>query len=273
MDGLLQMHHRARLFHFAPTMACCVLLAGGCSIPPYATIRIPDTGVLYKPRISGARSWPRVPGGGVRVESDLLYVYCHTFDQFTVEAAQSDYCWAACVEAVLRYDDIRVSQHELVARAHKGREGAFGGSFLDLINGIAGFYTSNLGNVMVVPVAIDDSYAWVDRVSNEFPVIVGVRGTADGYGHTLVVFGVWFSVQDNPSYYEDDEEEDEREWEPVFHSFTVYDPAPGMGIYEIDAATLRNTLTFAVTFDSTYLDWRGLGKIILIGIEAWLKNL
>jgi len=156
----------------------------------------------------------------VQTQPGIFYAGIPT-DEFEYFAApegegkqrQSNWCWAACIQMVLNYHHIRVSQEEIVARCF--------GELIDtpanapvIIQALSGWGITTDGKKAVIS-ASTFVYSGSDIVRDlafKQPLIVGLK-TDNALGHACVLTAVSYSV--NP--YNN---------EPIFRSAVIRDPSP-----------------------------------------------
>lgn len=126
---------------------------------------------------------------------------------------QQNWCWAACVQMVLNYRGVAVTQEQVVQRIFGGNIDAPGqpNQILGALTGWA--FSWNGRRVMLTssPFAFNGSEI-VRDLAERWPIIVGVR-TGPTTGHAYVLTAVTYRVD---------------QWnQPIFVSAILRDPWPG----------------------------------------------
>ncbi len=112
------------------------------------------------------------------------------FNFVFAEQNSSNWCWAACIEMVLNYQGLPVTQQDVVLKAYG-----------DLIDRPAdcsmtefcanGWYYG--GNTVYAESDYNPtSFDFIDQLANEYPVIVGLNMPGQQVGHAYVLTGVYF---------------------------------------------------------------------------------
>jgi hypothetical protein len=175
---------------------------------------------------------------------DLYYVGIPSsyFNQVYAEQQASQWCWAACIQMILNYYGVSISQYDIVRRSYGrdpyGRLPNWAGSY-DIItanlnnwgidrNGTRYIVRASMGRGMPDPATL------VDELANQRPVLLGYA-TGLWSGHAVVATAVKYSG------YADD---------PFIYSVIVRDPryntlvTPYRGRYEYDPSLLRSTAAY-----------------------------
>jgi hypothetical protein len=108
---------------------------------------------------------------------------------------QSNWCWAACVQMVLNYRGIPVTQEQVVQRVFGGAVPNLPGQPSQILQALSGWaFTRNGQRVMISssPVVFNGSDI-VRDLAERWPIIVGVR-MAGNAQHALVLTAVTYQV-------------------------------------------------------------------------------
>lgn len=127
---------------------------------------------------------------------------------------QSNWCWAACVQMVLNYRGIPVTQEQVVQRIFGGAVPNVPGQPNQILEALTGWaFTRNGQRVMLssYPFAFNGSEI-VRDLAERWPIVVGVR-TSQTTGHAYVLTAVIYQVDP---------------WnQPIFLAAVLRDPWPG----------------------------------------------
>jgi hypothetical protein len=108
---------------------------------------------------------------------------------------QSNWCWAACVQMVLNYHGIKVTQEQVVERIFRGSEPNLPGQPNQILEALSGWALTRNGervNISSSPFALDGSEI-VKDLAGRWPIVVGVR-MAPNSGHAFVLTAVTYRV-------------------------------------------------------------------------------
>jgi hypothetical protein len=151
------------------------------------------------------------------------------FQEVAVAQEGRDWCWAACLQMVSRYNGTDVDQEDIVRkiRGHVRRDGRDAGSVMDMMRGLWGpwrtTFVSNGSNNWIVSDLLFDS-----------PVLVSLRpGDGDSIGHVVVLTGAQYSYG--------------PKGEKIAHEFEIYDPVDGAK-RDASAETFRKRIDAVVHF-------------------------
>lgn len=127
---------------------------------------------------------------------------------------QSNWCWAACIQMILNYHGVRVTQEQIVRRVF--------GTLVDspagpdaVLAALSGWAVTSKGkNVMIsaTPFIFSGSEIVYD-LAYHWPLIIGLS-TPDVLGHACVLTAVSYTV-------------DPYSNQPIFQSVVIRDPWPG----------------------------------------------
>lgn len=123
-----------------------------------------------------------------------LYCAAVKTDRFVEYAAtqqNENWCWAACIEMVLHYQGVNVSQTEIVTSVF-GYAADCGGTAQNMVKAI----NSNGRNYRAhyeTP-STKSKLSFVDDLAKKYPLIVGLDMPDQSCGHAYVLTGVVFST-------------------------------------------------------------------------------
>ena len=171
----------------------------------------------FKPNNQQSQNWTRkdrVPQIFVcGVSSDI-------FNFFYSEQQNSNWCWAACIQMILNYYSVNISQSQIVLRTfgtdNLGNVGNWGGSIENIHRNLNDWNIDNLGKRFVVKATFYNGAPQVEWLINELnssrPVFIAYN-TGSG-GHAVLITACTYT-KINEQY--------------KVHSLTVRDPWPGRG--------------------------------------------
>ena len=126
---------------------------------------------------------------------------------------QSNWCWAACVQMVLNYRGVAVTQEQVVQRIFGGAEPNIPGQPNQILPALSGWAVTANGQPVILrssPFAFDGSEI-VRDLAERWPIIVGVN--MGNSGHAYVMTAVTYAVDP---------------WNrPIFQTVVLRDPWPG----------------------------------------------
>jgi peptidase C39-like protein len=150
------------------------------------------------------------------------------FDKLDLKEQEgTELCWAAAIQAVLRYHGKNVSQSSIVkkVRGASDSKNYSAATLKEIIRGISGRWTSwhiNNGN----------SFTLVSDLNNLNPVLIGLEGKDEQQGHIVVAYGVEYFMDLNRILYID--------------RVKIWDPWFGEGSKWIDGCELKDKISFAL---------------------------
>lgn len=127
---------------------------------------------------------------------------------------QMNWCWAACIQMVLNFHGISVTQEQIVQRVFGTLVDAPAGPDV-VLSALSGWGVTSRGKSAVVtatPFIFQGSEIVYD-LAYHWPLIIGLR-TPQAVGHACVLTAVSYSVNPYTN-------------EPVFQSVVIRDPWPG----------------------------------------------
>lgn len=117
------------------------------------------------------------------------------FIDYVATQKEENWCWAACIEMVLHYQGVSVSQNDIVRRAF-GYAADRGGTIYDIIKGADGLVTSN-GTVIRAKgesPSGKSKISFIDDLAKRYPLIVGLSMPGQTVGHAFVMTGIVFTT-------------------------------------------------------------------------------
>jgi hypothetical protein len=155
----------------------------------------------------------------------------------TAEQQHADWCWAAAVSLVLRYQGIVESQAAIVHLIHPENDPAKSqaatlGQIVRVLNRYAVNYLGRPSAIVATPFQ-NDAYFLIQDLSLQWPPLIGLRNEDGADGHVYVL------VEADYGY---------AGWNQIFlYSVKVYDPWPGDGGWkELSGEDIRERIQFAV---------------------------
>jgi len=113
------------------------------------------------------------------------------------EQIQSNWCWAACVQMVLNYHGLNVTQLDVVTRIYGSpyvNEPADEQKILYALSGWAPDYRGRYSaiNAYGGPTTVEQI---INGLSGKWPLIVGLSNPGGGIGHACVLTAIYYSNQ------------------------------------------------------------------------------
>ena len=112
---------------------------------------------------------------------------------------QSNWCWAACVQMVLNYHGLYVSQRDVVTRIYGSPYVNQPANEPQILNALTGWATDTRGRYSSIHAVGGQQYVndMINLLSNKWPLIVGLSNPQGGIGHAVVLTAIEYSVQYN----------------------------------------------------------------------------
>lgn len=110
---------------------------------------------------------------------------------------QSNWCWAACVQMVLNYHGLYVSQTDVVTRIYGSPYVNQPAGEAQILNALSGWAADYRGRYSAI-------YAYggqtnvqeiITALAGKWPLIVGLSNPQGGVGHAVVLTGIWYGIQ------------------------------------------------------------------------------
>lgn len=145
----------------------------------------------------------------------------------TAEQERPQWCWAACIQMIMRYYNVRVSQKEIVRRSFGtdpyGNLPDLPGSLEMITRNVNGWGIENEadGKPYAVTCLLTTNPNMIPFVmhtglEDNRPVLIGYNTESEGVGHAVVVTGITYTGTFEEGNYQ-------------ITSITVRDPWPGVG--------------------------------------------
>lgn len=162
---------------------------------------------------------PAVARAEVIQNGPNLYTAGILTDQFQYFAApegqgrqrSANWCWAACIQMVLNYKGLYISQENIVAKVYGQLidQPANAEQIVGALNGWAPAAGGSFAAVVADPYNISGP-ALVNDLANRYPLIIGLKG--DPIGHAYVLTAVTYEL--------------DNQYQPVFRSAILRNPWP-----------------------------------------------
>lgn len=143
--------------------------------------------------------------GGVLFKIKGTETYCAAvkteyFQEYVATQRSDNWCWAACIEMVLRYQGVDITQEQIVKKVF--------GDLIDrpasadvIVNAANGFYVNGKR------IEARNEYAgyvsaksFIDDLAHKYPVIIGLTMPGQNVGHAYVMTGITFREYGNTIY-------------------------------------------------------------------------
>jgi hypothetical protein len=167
---------------------------------PYAKNTLVNriAGLLLMAAVLGFASAARAQQPSIRQVGPGIWaagIPSNEFEFFAARQRHSNWCWAACVQMVLNYRGVSVSQEQVVQRIFGGAMPDVPGQPDQILTALTGWaFTRNGQPVMLTssPFAFDGSEI-VRDLAERWPIVVGVK-TSPTSGHAYVLTAVTYQV-------------------------------------------------------------------------------
>lgn len=127
-------------------------------------------------------------------DSDIYWAAVKTsyFKDYVATQEEDCWCWAACVQMVLNYQGVNVSQEEVVRRV-KGVRVNQAGTDYDIQRAAEGWVTGD----KIIGARVEKAYnltaqSFINDLINKYPLIVGLSMPGMSIGHAYVLTGISF---------------------------------------------------------------------------------
>ncbi len=127
--------------------------------------------------------------------SEFEYMRANSVNQGT--QVQSNWCWAACVQMVLNYHGLEVSQRDVVTRIYGSPEVNEPAGEQQILAALSGWAPDNRGRYSGINAyggytTIEET---INGLSGKWPLIVGMTNPNGGVGHAYVLTAIYYSYQ------------------------------------------------------------------------------
>lgn len=134
-------------------------------------------------------------------DTDIYWAAVKTkyFVNLVARQKEDHWCWAACVQMVLKYQGVDVNQDDIVRRAFGTRINK-GGTAYDIEKGANGWQTHS----HIICARVESPYSvnaqsFIGDLINKYPLIIGLDMPGQTDGHAYVLTGISFKIA-NGSY-------------------------------------------------------------------------
>lgn len=110
---------------------------------------------------------------------------------------QSNWCWAACVQMVLNYHGLSVSQIDVVTRIYGSPYVNQPANEAQILNALSGWAADYRGRYSAIYAqgGFSNLQEIVNNLSAKWPLIVGLSNPQGGVGHACVLTAIYYSNQ------------------------------------------------------------------------------
>ena len=114
------------------------------------------------------------------------------FDDCFSQQEKENWCWAACIQMVLKYQGVRVSQSDIAKRTLGNVQNTTVNGY-DIIQSINGW---NIGQHQIVAGQdyVKDLHRLTNDLAYKYPVIIGMGNKAGNEGHAVVLTHLYFKT-------------------------------------------------------------------------------
>jgi len=141
--------------------------------------------------------------GGTLFQIGNSNVYCaavrteHFVNHVAVQRG-SNWCWAACVQMVLNYQGVNVSQETIVRKIY-GDLKDLPGTADQIVKGANG-WVANGKRIVARQTYTVSAMSFVEDLAYKYPLIVGLSIPGQTVGHAYVMTGITFADVDGECY-------------------------------------------------------------------------
>lgn len=144
--------------------------------------------LLFSPFLSYAQRY----GSIVRIDGTISVARVNDYMEYCLHRQYKDnWCWAACVQMVLDYYGLNVSQSKIVERAY-GDYSDFTANKEDIIDAIDGWLISG-SIVRATYEKYKSAKTLIDAMTKGTPLIIGLNERYASVGHAYVLTHIFFS--------------------------------------------------------------------------------
>ena len=131
-------------------------------------------------------------GSVVRIDGSISVARVNDYMESCFHRQYKDnWCWAACVQMVLDYYDLSVSQSRIVERAY-GDDYDFTANKRDIINALNGWYVGGY-TVRASYESYKSAKTLIDAIASGRPLIIGLNERYTSTGHAYVLTHIFFT--------------------------------------------------------------------------------
>lgn len=118
---------------------------------------------------------------------DVRFESCHA------QQLNENWCWAACVQMVLKYQNINISQNEIVERAF-GIDGDITANGADIVRAASGWHY-NGAYINAKQEHFKSVACMIDDLAYHYPIIIGLKDSYRGeVGHAYVLTHIYYRI-------------------------------------------------------------------------------
>ena len=239
--------------HIISLLLYCLIISS-CGKPDYSyTYTNWETHINGKVRSGGTREYEKPP---VKCKIPFLDIEYYepvniSYDEsesvelddieYFLESAEKQkkgvWCWAACLQSILRFKGINISQEQIVFNIHKSVSGSLdeGGDLYDMLKTIEDlwYHGEDLFLTDVYRSFNGDPITFiVNNLEENQPVLCGFfDGSSSKYGHVGVITGIDFVVN--------------GEFAQIIN-LTIWDPLIGTSLKKLSCENFKNLVEFLV---------------------------
>ncbi len=108
---------------------------------------------------------------------------------------QSNWCWAACIQMVLNYHGLYVSQKDVVTKIYGSPQANRPANETQILNALSGWAADSRGRYSSINAY--GGYTTIQEIINglsrKWPLIVGLSNPRGGVGHAYVMTAIYYS--------------------------------------------------------------------------------
>jgi hypothetical protein len=119
-------------------------------------------------------------------------VLTDSFKYHMAEQEHDNWCWAACIEMVLEYQGLNVSQTQIVKKAYG--EIVNRPADCDMTTNTANGWRLGSEKIKAREVMHFDAKYVIDALAKKYPLIVGLNMPGQNIGHAYVLTAIYFHV-------------------------------------------------------------------------------
>jgi hypothetical protein len=116
------------------------------------------------------------------------------FQFFVAEQKCPNWCWAACIQMVLNYHGLIVSQQNVVQKIY-GRQVCVTANNLQILNALTGWAPDYRGRFSQIysQYGVFNKLDIINNLSHKWPIIVGLQNPG-GIGHVYVLTAIYYYI-------------------------------------------------------------------------------
>lgn len=141
-------------------------------------------------------AFPQRNGSVVRIDGSISVARVSDYMEYCFHRQYKDnWCWAACVQMVLDYYGLEVSQSSIVEQAY-GDDCDFTANKNDIINALNGWRV-NGHTVRASYERYKNAKTLIDAITSGKPLIIGLNEKYTSTGHAYVLTHIFFTKDNN----------------------------------------------------------------------------